>query len=192
VLLSRCMRARSLRYTPRTPDPSLRPWELPYVIDDPAWARAKGYGPGRQQILAAKRGNANQRYIDALSAVDRAVYIAALYGPNPVGLSVRLPSGSTITRSSAGCQAAAETALYGDLATWFRVMTVVQNADAVVVPRVRGDARYRRAVAAWARCMRAAGRDVADPAEPRTGAVEPTRELAVAEATCLRARRGAV
>ncbi|MEU8842363.1 hypothetical protein AB0D97_25045 [Streptomyces roseus] len=196
ILISRCMDGRGFPYAvTEVPDTGAR--AFPYGVDDVEWARAHGYG-GREERAAAKAREAdpNQRYFRGLSASGRAAARTALMGSAPVGLSATAPTGMTITASSEGCIAEAERALYGDLATWFRVKVVTMNLRPVRETRVHEDRQYAEAVGQWAACMRAAGRPYADPDASRQAAARfgesmppaeadaAEAELAVIEATC--------
>lgn len=199
VLISRCMGERGFSYAvTEAPDPQDEgARSFPYAVDDVTWARAHGYG-GREERRAAqaRQDDPNQRYFRQLPAARRAAARTALMGPSPDGLSVKAPTGMTITASTQGCTAQAQRTLYGDLAAWFRVKVVTMNLRPVREARVREDPRYADAVARWAACMAASGRPYATPDASRQAAagyradLPPAEadaaeaELAVVEATC--------
>ncbi|MEU7556149.1 hypothetical protein AB0B01_28110 [Streptomyces sp. NPDC044571] len=199
VLISRCMGARGFPYevTEVAGASGEAARSFPYGVDDVAWARAHGYGGREERRMAqARQADPNQRYFQGLSPSARAAARTALMGSSPVGLSVKAPTGMTITASTEGCIAEAERTLYGDLKGWFRVKVVTMNLRPVREARVREDQRYADAVRQWAACMRAAGRPYATPDESRQAAARyaeslPAPEadaaetaLAVTEATC--------
>lgn len=88
--------------------------------------------------------------------------------------------------------------LYGDLATWFRTTTVVDNLAALVGSAIERSPAFRDAGRRWVACMRRHGYDYDGPAEHRTCFEKRARaldrdatrrleiRLAVAEATCAR------
>ncbi|MFJ8935024.1 hypothetical protein ACIRL0_04805 [Streptomyces sp. NPDC102365] len=199
VLISRCMKARGFRYevTDVIGASGEGARSFPYAVDDVAWARAHGYG-GREERLraAAQQADPNQRYFHRLSPSARVAARTALTGPSPVGLSVKAPTGMTITASTKGCIADAERTLYADLDDWFRVKVITMNLRPVRETRVHKERRYTDAVRKWAACMRQAGRPYTSPDESRQAAARyaenmPAAEadaaetaLAVTEATC--------
>ncbi|GGW60002.1 hypothetical protein GCM10010503_41550 [Streptomyces lucensis JCM 4490] len=199
VLISRCMDARGFRYevTDVVGASGDGARSFPYAVDDVAWARAHGYG-GREERSRARalEVDPNQRYFHRLSPSARVAARTALTGASPVGLSVKAPTGVTITASDEGCIADAERTLYGDLEGWFRVKVVTMNLRPVRETRVHRDRRYTDAVGRWAACMRKAGRPYTSPDESRQAAARfgeslPAPEadaagtaLAVVEATC--------
>ncbi|MCX4238762.1 MULTISPECIES: hypothetical protein [Streptomyces] len=199
VLISRCMTARGFRYevTDVIGASGEGARSFPYAVDDVAWARAHGYG-GRQERLkaAAQQADPNQRYFHRLSPSARVAARTALTGPSPVGLSVKAPTGMTITASTKGCIADAERTLYADLDDWFRVKVITMNLRPLRETRVHKERRYTDAVRRWAGCMRQAGRPYATPDESRQAAARYAENmpaakadaaetaLAVTEATC--------
>ncbi|MFF5448670.1 hypothetical protein [Streptomyces sp. NPDC012888] len=199
VLIARCLHRRGFAYVAHVPQDAAPARRFPYVIDDPAWARAHGFGTDRQRRIAAlKAADPNERYFRGLPPRRRQAALAALHGPRPVGLSARVPGGGVATASDEGCTAEAQRGLYGDLPGWFTAKLTVANLTPLYVPRVREDPRYRRAEAAWGRCMAARGHRHATPDELRRALprlvhglpagparAEETR-LAVAEADCAR------
>ncbi|MEU8522443.1 hypothetical protein [Streptomyces sp. NBC_01216] len=196
VLISDCMAGHGFVYVVTEP-PDVDERSFPYVVDDVAWARSHGYGAREERLVErAREADPNQRRLRGLPAARRAAARDALIGASPVGLSAEAPTGTTITASDKGCVAAAQRALYGDLAAWFRVKVITMNLRPLRETRVHEDARYTRAVSRWAACMRAAGWPYPTPDHSRQAAAGladslPVREadaaaatLAVAEATC--------
>ncbi|GGK73621.1 hypothetical protein [Mangrovihabitans endophyticus] len=194
-LIRDCMRRHGFAYTvvPRATQPRYR--DFPYVVDDPGWARAHGYGTDLlRRRDAAARAEPNTRRWDRMPESTRAAALFALNGmPGArTDLTAVLPSGVTTRRSATSCTSQAERRLYDDLPTWYRATRVTENLAPVRIRLVADDARFRRAVARWGRCMADAGHDYDTPALARAAvlsAVPPMprrREvaLAVTEATC--------
>jgi hypothetical protein len=169
-----------------------------YVLSDVDWARKYGYG-GQLEKKAEKirRSDPNNAYANSLPEAERIRYSKTVDGdPSKGMLSVELPAGGTVQTPRDGCWADTRERLYGDRATWFRVKKIATSLTPLYVPDLVKDKRLVNAVEAWARCMRAAGHDYADPNEisdkryALTAGLSPARahatevELAVAEATC--------
>ncbi|WP_431784431.1 hypothetical protein [Streptomyces chumphonensis] len=200
LLVARCMAEHGFRYTPSEPADAEAGGGGGYVLDDVEWAREHGYGGElRRKVLTARKDNPNLTYRASLSKDRLRAYTAALGGrPSEGMLSVELPGGGTIRTARGGCRATAQEELYGDRETWFRVDKVHGNLAPLYLPDLVQDERFTDAVEAWARCMRAAGHDYAEP--PHIRAQLPTLTeglsardahdvevgLAVAEATCAR------
>jgi hypothetical protein len=200
VLTRQCMRRHGFRYHTATPPTVEERQGTGYVLADVAWAREHGYGTRiRDRWLAAKQRNPNVAYYATLSPADRRRYDRALDGgPDRSRVSVKLPTGGTVTSVMGGCTATANEALYGDRATWFRADKVATNLRPLYVPAIMRDTRFTTALAAWRRCMAARGHRYADPPEIRARLPRLTKDLgpdeahsfevrlAVAEATCAR------
>ncbi|MEU4222458.1 hypothetical protein [Actinoplanes sp. NPDC026623] len=195
LLIRDCMRRRGFDYlvAPRPARPQYR--DFPYVVDDAGWARRHGYGADLQRRRdAAARAEPNTKRLDALAPADRAAELFALNGVAGADTDVTavLPSGVTTRRSASSCTSEAERGLYGDLPAWYRAERVTENLPGLRVHLVLGDARYRRAAAAWSRCMARAGHRYDEPAQARYAVLSadppmPRAQeiaLAVAEATC--------
>ncbi|CAM5398253.1 hypothetical protein GCM10010230_62090 [Streptomyces narbonensis] len=195
VLVARCMRAEGFSYRagPRpTPDES---FTVGYLLSDTAWARRNGYGSRiAARVLAARRTDPNQLYVDGLSPERRGAYRKALDGgAGARTLAVKVPGGGTIGRRLGGCEETAQKQLYGDPATWFRASRTATNLTRLYVSELGRDPEFTAAQAAWAACMRAAGHPYATPADARN-ALPANREddrafaaevrLATAEAEC--------
>jgi hypothetical protein len=193
LLIKKCMEKEGHKYwiePPSSDDVSIR---FPYVVDDPAWAGAHGYGTDlRRERERQVRSDPNQRYFHSAPAKARAVLVSDLNGARPQGLSARLPNGVRVTHSDQGCQATAERQLYGDLQAWFRATRVTDSLAGTRVGLVTDDKRYKAAVKPWARCMRERTYTYADPARARAAATLPQTpwphakevRLASAEAAC--------
>ncbi|MGC8917848.1 hypothetical protein [Streptomyces griseoaurantiacus] len=193
LLVRTCMKKRGHEYWVEPPPPKDLAARFPLVVDDPAWARAHGYGTDlRPRREAEVRADPNQKYFRSASAANRSDLVRDLNGPEPRGLSARLPNGMRVTHSDRGCQAAAQRELYGDLKAWFRATRVTGALDGMRLGLVTADKRYRTALAPWARCMRGKGHPYADPAASRAAATRADRRwphakevrLASAEAAC--------
>ncbi|MBK3578328.1 hypothetical protein JHN63_31895 [Streptomyces sp. MBT65] len=193
LLIKECMEKEGHKYWVEPPSPDDVSARFPYVVDDPAWARAHGYGTDlRREREAEVRRNANQRYFRSMPATTRAVLVSDLNGARPQGLSARLPNGMRVSHSDEGCQATAERQLYGDLQAWFRATRVTDSLAGMRVDLVTNDKRYKAAVEPWARCMRERTYNYPDPARARAAATLPETpwphaeevRLASAEAAC--------
>lgn len=189
ILISRCMAAHGFRYAVTSATSVAQPPAFTYGINDVAWARAHGYGlAGQARLARLQHDNPNARYVASLPAGRQAAYNLTLDGSPPHRLSVTVPNGMVVTQSADGCLAAAEARLYGNFAAWFRAETISDNLLPVIAAKVYASSRYRRALAAWSACVRAAGHPAAttDDLRARAAAGGPglERELAVTDATC--------
>ncbi len=196
-LVTQCMRREGFRY-----------WPLPvlsvparkvgaYVVDDVAWARQYGYG--RTFDTAAQKANRdhpNITYVRALPKKERVRYSRALDGTFTDTITIELPSGGSVRTPRGGCYAQVREQLYGDHATWFRAKKTVTSLTPLYVPRILQDERLTSTVAAWSRCMKAAGRPFQSPDAIRrereslirgmteSQALRSESALAVTEAEC--------
>ncbi|MGW6456382.1 hypothetical protein ACWF94_10715 [Streptomyces sp. NPDC055078] len=200
LLVRECMADRGFPYWVGPPLSADESRNVGQLLDDTAWARRHGYGSRiTAKLLARRTADPNRRHRESLSGARLTAYTTALEGgPGTRELSVRVPTGGTVTSTLGGCAAQAEERLYGDRATWFAAAKVATNLSPVYVPKLLSDPRFTAAQSAWAVCMRRAGHDYATPGAIRD-ALERTRErmpeprafavevrLAVAEATCAR------
>ncbi|MFL9657162.1 hypothetical protein ACJ7VE_26025 [Streptomyces sp. PB17] len=198
-LVTQCMQRQGFRY-----------WALPvlsvparkvgaYVVDDIAWARQYGYG--RSFDNAAQKANRDHpdiTYVKALSKKERVRYSRALNGTFTDPITTELPSGGSVRTPRGGCYAEAREQLYGDYATWFHAKKTVTSLTPLYVPRILKDKRLTNSVAAWSRCMKAAGRPFESPDAIRRErenlirgmteeqALRSETALAVTEAECAR------
>jgi hypothetical protein len=203
ILADQCMVRRGFtrddeaRAAVTVPDPG--PPQFRYVIDDPAWARTRGYGLAeRRRAMAARAASAGQRRHESLPAAAKLAYDRAYTGGDRPDLSAVAPTGVTVQASADGCLADAQRRLYGDLHRWFTARVTANNLAPAVMNAVWRDPRYGSAEQVWARCMRAAGVPVAGPRAARAeadrrGAGRPAVQahaaevaVATAEATCAR------
>ena len=67
-----------------------------------------------------------------------------------------------------GCLAQAHAAIFGDVATWARLMFLPQGANAILARTTDGDPRLLAAGKAWSRCMKDHGYRYAKPGEIRS------------------------
>jgi hypothetical protein len=191
VLLRDCLRRNGFDWTITPQHPVAEERAFPYAVDDIAWARAHGYGSDvARTIERVRTSDPNRRYAESLTPDRRAAQAVAMYGANAGSLTAELPGGMVVRRRDQGCQADAERALYGDLATWYRAERVTETLPSVRQQEVLADPRYAAAVKPWAVCMAKAGRTYPDPAHahefPFSGPHAREQEIAtaVAEATC--------
>ncbi|WP_371663822.1 hypothetical protein [Streptomyces sp. NBC_00280] len=193
LLIKECMEKQGHKFWVEPPQPDNVSTRFPYVVDDPAWARAHGYGTDlRLAEDAEARRDPNQRYFRSMPAKTRSVLVSALNGAQPEGLSVRLPNGMQVTHSDQGCQATAQRQLYSDLQAWFRATRVTRSLGDMRIGLVSNDKRYQAALKPWARCMREQGYTYAGPALARAAATQSQTpwprakevRLASAEARC--------
>jgi hypothetical protein len=190
LLAGQCMRALGFRYWAAPAVEASAIWDLPYAIDDPAWAKQHGYGGAdgrRRDKLAAQ--DPNRRYLSGLSPTRQTEYNRALFGPmGTASVSATTPAGDELVVGSTGCLAHARTELYGDLRTWFVADTVGSNLQPLVAAKVTADPRYRRGLASWAACARRHGHGVSSPEQLQAtvpaGDEQLEREYALVEATC--------
>ncbi|MFI7452519.1 hypothetical protein ACIBQX_33845 [Nonomuraea sp. NPDC049714] len=200
LLIQQCMTREGFRYwLPRVLTVEERKGSR-YMLTDVGWARRYGYGLRlKQELAAAKEHDPNLVYVKGLSEDQRGRYNDALDGgPGAAIMTVKLPSGGTVSGKFGGCAGEARDELYRDHETWFRVNKIATNLLPLYVPGLVADKRFTAAVRAWSRCMAGQGHEYADPgairaALPRlTKGLGPARahalevELAVAEATCAR------
>ncbi|MBB4687114.1 hypothetical protein [Amycolatopsis jiangsuensis] len=197
TLVAECMTKQGFRYWPPAPATADERREFPYVVDDPAWARAHGYGGDLVAQREHRRAeDPNTRYLDSLSEERRAAAAVALGGTGSSSVEAVVPGGATIGQSDTGCLAEAQRTLYGDFDAWVRASVVTGNLSSLYQPKVTSDPRFRRAVTAWSGCMHSAGLPYASPQQIQrqlpelTDGQNPAQahrtevELAVAEAGC--------
>lgn len=172
LLIQSCMKRHGFRTWPTPFENPVPGAEYPYVITDLDWARRHGYGSDIQQRVGElMRSDPNRRYFDSLSPERRTTAITILSGPRPARLIAKLPGGSVVRRSSAGCLSEAERDLYGDLRTWYTVKKITDNLYGFRVKQVITDADYKRSVKDWSSCMRKNGHTYATPGQARGSAL---------------------
>ncbi|MFF5758545.1 hypothetical protein ACFY7A_24250 [Streptomyces longwoodensis] len=205
-LVHRCMHDQGWTYRETPPDDRAADdrgagRSFPYLVTDIAWAEEYGYGDAFTPATGTTPDDGDRaaptRTGRAAPARTSADWTRALYGTGRQ-VSVELPGGGRLSTSDRGCLASARKALYGDLARWFPARRVSDNIDVFVRQHVRADDDFAAGVAAWSRCARTHGHDVASPGALRaelgrrtpggTPAEAHAREVrkAVVEATCAR------
>ncbi|WP_081235574.1 hypothetical protein [Streptomyces viridosporus] len=194
VLTRSCMAGKGFRtwVVPRRPVPDDR--EFPYVIDDVEWASRHGYGSDiSTQRDKVRAFDPNRRYFAGLASSKRQRALDALHGEKTgKRISIQSPNGMTISRMDGGCAADAQEELYGDLETWFRVLTVTDALDTLRSSMTAGDADFAKSVKDWSTCMHARGLPYETPQEARAAFLNPDRRIsrereiraAVTEARC--------
>jgi hypothetical protein len=188
LLIRACMQGQGFGYWP-IPASRLAPVpSYPLVVTNIGWAQANGLSN-----FPVEAPDVNQQYYDHLPANRQNVYSNALVGPSgSPSVTVALPSGGIEGASSQGCQARAESELYGNYRAWFQASTVARDLPRLWLPMVEEDNKYQRAVAQWSQCMRRKGYRYSSPGQaaaafPRSTLSRPSGAevaVAVAEATC--------
>lgn len=196
-LVLQCMQRQGFRYWP-VPVASVAERKVgAYVVDDISWARQYGYGrPFDTAAMKTHSDHPNITYANALPKKERVRYSRALDGNFTGTITAELPSGGSVRTPRDGCYAQAREELYGDYPTWFRAKKAVTSLTPLYVPRILRDKRLTNTVAAWSRCMKAAGRPFQSPDAIRrerenlirgmseSQALRSESALAVTEATC--------
>ncbi|MFF4520574.1 hypothetical protein [Streptomyces bluensis] len=194
TLTRSCMAGKGFKtwVVPRRPVPDDR--EFPYVIDDVAWASRHGYGSDiLTQRAKVRVSDPNRQYFAGLTSPERQRALDALHGEKSgKRISVKSPNGMTFSRVDGGCTADAQKALYGDLETWFRVLTVTDALETLRSSMTAGDAEFAKSVKDWSACMHARGLPYKTPQEARAAFLNSHRRIsrereiraAVTEARC--------
>jgi hypothetical protein len=183
-----CMQEHGFNYWP-IPASQIAPAQpYPLVVTSIRWARANGLGG-----IPVFSSDANQRYYNHLPANRQSAYSNALVGEaGGPAVQVALPSGGIEGASSQGCEARADSELYGNYRAWFQASTVARDLPLLWLPMILGNTRYHRAVASWSDCMRAEGYRYSSPEQAATAFQRPASSrpskaevaVAVAEAIC--------
>jgi hypothetical protein len=199
-LVKNCMEDKGHRY-----------WELPvpgveerkagrYVTDDVEWARKHGYGRGfEERAEKIRRTDPTTVHQNKLPPRERAAFNRALDGDYRDRMSVELPGGAgTVDAPRGGCANEARAKLYGDSETWFLTRKTIEGILPLYGRDLMQDARLKKPLAKWARCMEEAGRPFDDPGSLRQNRLTVTatmpsaeayaydRALAILDATCAR------
>lgn len=194
TLTRSCMAGKGFKtwVVPRRPVPDDR--EFPYVVDDVEWASRHGYGSDILARRAEVRGSdPNRQYFAGLTPAERQRALDTLHGERTgKRVSVRPPNGMTVSRAAGGCAADAQKELYGDLETWFRVLTVTDALETLRSSMTTGDAEFAGLVKDWSACMRVRGLPYKTPQEARAEFLNPDHRrsrkdeirVAVIEARC--------
>ncbi|WP_157968524.1 hypothetical protein [Streptomyces geranii] len=195
LLIQRCMKRYGFKTWPTSARSSLPDLvDFPYVVTDEKWASRHGYGSDiHESMFRLRQQDPNQIYFAKLPPEKRAAALTALNGAKPVGLEARMPTGGVLRRSDRSCVSEAESILYGDLRTWYRVNKVTESLSSLRIGNVLKDGRFREAIRPWASCMREHGYPYSTPekarsaallgADERGGRAEEIR-TAIAEARC--------
>jgi hypothetical protein len=192
LLIQQCMKRQGFQYWP-IPESQIDPVpRFLYVLADVSWARTHGFGGDPGQIPVSL--DSNEQYLYHLSAARQNLYADALVGDGPPGpaVTVAIPSGGILGHSSLGCQADAESELYGSFRAWFQVSAITGDLPVLWQERVFSDIKYKQAVTTWAACMRVRGHPYPDPGQAaaafrRPAATRPAQaeiRVAVDEALC--------
>jgi hypothetical protein len=189
-LIRACMNRHGFKYWPI---PGSQAYPTPHfatVVASVPWARKYGLG-GDPAITSPS--DPNERYFNNLQPAQRDWYSNALVGSASGGaVTVSLPTGGILGHSSTGCQARADTELYGSYQAWFRASSVAFDLSTLQQLMVVNDHQYQRSVASWSRCMQAKGHPYSSPGQAagafrRPISAHPSRAetlVAVAEAVC--------
>ena len=190
VLIRICMHGRGFRYWPIPASQIVLTPPFPLVVTKVRWARANGLADIPWRIFSP---HANQRYYNHLPASRQSAYSNALVGvAGGPAVQVALPSGGIEGASSQGCEARAESELYGNYRAWFQASTVARDLPMLWLPMILQDRWYQSAVRWWSGCMRAKGYWYSSPGQAaaafqRPPSSRPDRAevaVAVAEAVC--------
>jgi hypothetical protein len=188
LLIRACMQGHGFSYWPIPASQFAPVQSYPLVVTSIRWARANGLSG-----IPVFSSDANQRYYNHLPASRQSAYSNALVGEaGGPAVQVALPSGGIEGASSQGCEARAESELYGNYRAWFQASTVARDLPLLWLPMILADRRYQRAVGWWSGCMRAKGYRYSSPglaaaAFQRSASSRLSRAevaVAVAEAVC--------
>jgi hypothetical protein len=190
LLIGDCMVGQGFRYWPVPAGVAYPVPQLTAVVSSISWAERNGLGGDPTE---AANSQTNERYVSSLSPSRRTDYANTLVGSETdPAVSVALPSGGVLGHSARGCQAAADSKLYGDYQEWFRVSSVAEDLPLVWQLMVLNNSKYQLRIAAWSGCMRASGYRYSDPTQAaaafrRPSSVRPSAlevRVGVAEAKC--------
>lgn len=153
-LVKRCMTRHGFAYVEQPPaSPITR--SFPYVVDDVAWARKYGFG-GLAAGPDAWGRDANDVNLHRLAPDRQRAWMDTLMGSGRQ-LTADLPEFGRVSMPDNGCTAEARRTLYRDLAGWYKARRVVDHLGTYIGNQVRQNARYRSALATWAKCVRRRG-----------------------------------
>jgi hypothetical protein len=169
ILVQRCMERKGFRYWTEPVASAAARAGQGYVLHDVGWARKYGYGTRLDaEVVRAGFHDRNDAYARTLAKPDLVRYNTALEGTPSRGMvTVHLPTGGTVMTTRDGCQAEAESRLYGDAAKWFRARKIAENVTGLYAPDILKDKRFKAALRKWAACMRRAGHPYSSPSEIR-------------------------
>lgn len=168
--------------------------------DDVAWAQQEGYGFDGSEI-EGDYVDPNAETLAGLSVSQRRAWELAYRGRDDQKLYLTDPSGTTLSVSSAGCEAKARAQVYGSLEQYFRLTSQMMQIPIEQDQRVEADPAYGAVLDAWAACMEDAGYHFSRPGDAMQAASEGWNllapaaakaqeiEIAVADATCGKSTR---
>jgi hypothetical protein len=180
-LITSCMHTAGFRYWPVVPASSR--YLQPLFAMPPSVQTARQHGFG-----SAGKADPNEAYVEGLGKSAQAAYGVALGGQMSSGpqVKVTIPQGGVMGHSAQGCQAAAESHLYGSFRSWYAASTFVGEVQAILQSDVADSSQMTAAVKAWRRCAAARGYHWAALAQPEF-APSPgsnTGQAALADAQC--------
>jgi hypothetical protein len=167
ILIRDCMRRQGFTYWPLPANQAYPAVRFPYVITSVSWASSHGFS---DYLGLPVSSGPNQRYYSNLSNSQQAAYSNALVGGSDTpAVTTPLPTGGIDGHSADGCQATADTELYGSYAAWFNASTVAFDLPTLWQAMVLSSRQYISAVSVWSVCMREKGYRYSSPAEAATG-----------------------
>jgi hypothetical protein len=190
TLIRDCMQRNGFKYWPLPASQAYPVVRFPYVITSLSWARSYGF---HDSLGLPANSGPNQSYFSTLSGSEQSAYANALVGKaDAPSVTMPLPTGGTEGHSADGCQALADTELYGSYQAWFKASTVASDLPLLWQSMVLGSRPYSSAVLVWSACMREQGYRYSSPAEAASefGAQTSSRPqraeitAAVAEVQC--------
>lgn len=182
ALISDCMRRHGFKYWPLPANQAYPVVRFPYVIASVSWARSHGF---HNSLGLPVNSGPNQRYFGQLSGSEQSAYADALVGKaDAPSITTPLPTGGIEGHSADGCQAFADTELYGSYQAWFKASTVALDLPTLWQSMVMGSRQYTSAVSAWSACMRKKGYRYSSPAEAASASgTQTSPQLRPAEIT---------
>src|SRR5262249_14341300 len=147
ILIRGCTNKHGFEYWPIPPAQAYPIPRFATVVASVSWAKEHGLG-GDPAI--ASRPDPNQRYFSHLQASQQNSYSNALVGSaGGRAVTIALPSGGILGHSALGCQARADSELYGCYEAWFGPSSVALDLPVLQQLMVLRDRQYQRVVAAW-------------------------------------------
>jgi hypothetical protein len=158
-LIRDCMKAQGFDYVPVDPVDQQAKLVGSTGLSGEEFEKQYGYGittlyEERQQSA----GGPNDAIRSALDPAGQAAYDRALYGDDPTAtFAVALDTGDFARLG--GCLKKATEQVFGGAAVLHTLQTKLDELD----ERILADPRVAKAIAAWSKCMRARGYDLAEP-----------------------------
>jgi hypothetical protein len=172
ALIRDCMRRHGFQYWPLPASQAYPVVRFPYVITSVSWARSHGFN---DSLGLPVNSGPNQRYYSKLSGSEQSAYANALVGKSDApSVTTPLPTGGIDGHSADGCQASADTELYGSYQAWFKASTVALDLPVLWQSMVTGSRQYISAVSVWSACMREKGYRYSSPAEAASASGDRT------------------